>query len=339
MKRAFFLLLLGLVSLAIKSDVATTWTPEFAMQVQIVGNVVPSPDGQWVAYTQTRPVVDTERSENVSQIYLARSDGSRRFQLTRGDEGASGPAFSPDGRYIYFTSSRSGKGNVYRILIEGGEAEKLTDFKGNLGEYKLSPDGKTVAFAGYEPPPDLEKARKEKRDFRVVDQDLENFALYTIPVDADLKHTPVHKKLFESKYHIANFDWSPDSRKIAFEHWPSPLADNWTRADIAEVDVASGEVKELAATKAAEAGPIYSPDGRYIVFEKSDEPPTWPGDHRIALLARNSGEVRLLLRDPGQRAVTDRLDRRFAQHRFQRSEADPPLDLHDASRRTRQGAV
>src|SRR6266436_5385868 len=72
----------------------------------------------------------------------------RRRQLTRDEKGASAPAFSPDGRYVYFTSARPDKMNVFRILIEGGEAERITDFKGSLGAFKISPDGKWVAFAG-----------------------------------------------------------------------------------------------------------------------------------------------------------------------------------------------
>ncbi|MGI8742519.1 MAG: S9 family peptidase [Bryobacteraceae bacterium] len=285
---------LAVFSVVLRPDVPRFWTPEFSMQVQTIGAVVPSPDGEWVAYTQSKPIIEGERSETVSQVYLARSDGSRRFQLTRGEHGSSAPAFSKDGRYVYFTSDRSGKSNVYRILAEGGEAEKLTDFKGSLGEYRVSPDGKSVAFVGHEPSPDAEKAAKEKRDFKVVDQELENFALYVIPAEADAKSKRLQKKVFEAKYHIANFDWSPDNRSIAFEHWPGPLADNWTRADIAEVDVTTGALKELASTKAAEAGPHYSPDGRYLAFEKSTEPARWPGEMHIALMSRSNGTVRLL---------------------------------------------
>ncbi len=264
------------------------------MQIRNIGSVVPSPDAQWIAYTQIKAVADGEHSEQVSQIYLARADGSRRFQLTRGDKSSSAPAFSPDGRYLYFVSDRSGKSNVYRVLIEGGEAEILTDTKGSLGDFKLSPDGKSIAYAAYEPPADVEKAKKEKRDFHIVDADPENFALYIIPAEAnaDAKREP--KKVFDAKYHVATFDWSPDSKSIAFEHWPTPLADDWTKADIAEVDIATGKVVELARTPAAEATPHYSPDGRYLAFTKSAEPVRWPGEARVALLSRSTGEVRLL---------------------------------------------
>jgi len=272
----------------------TSWTPEYSLQVQNVTAVVPSPDGQVVAYVQSKPKVEGEHSEQISQIYIARSDGSRRLQLTRDEKGANAPAFSPDGRYVYFTSARPDKMNVFRILIEGGEAERITDFKGTLGAFKISPDGKWVAFAGYETPPDLEKAKKEKLDFRIIDADPENHAIHIVPAESDSNGKRIQKKLFEANYHVANFNWSPDSRYIAFEHWPGPLADNWTKADISEVEVETGKVKALAATGASESSPHYSPDGRYIAFNRSSDPPRWAGDERIVLLARTGGTPRAL---------------------------------------------
>jgi dipeptidyl aminopeptidase/acylaminoacyl peptidase len=278
----------------LSADANNSWTPEFSLQVRTIGSVVPSPDARWIAYTEVKPVAEGERSEQVTQIFLARADGSRRFQLTRAEKSSSMPTFSPDGRYVYFLSDRSGTANLYRVLVDGGEAEMLTDVKGSVGEYKVSPDGKSVAYTGYEPPPDLEKARKEKRDFHVVDADPENLALYLIPAEANDEGARDARKLFEAKYHVASFDWAPDGKSIAFDHWPAPLADNWTKADIAEVDVATGKVTELAKTPAAESAPHYSPDGRYLAFNKTSEPVRWPGDSRVALLNRATGEVRLL---------------------------------------------
>jgi len=291
--KAIVLLLIG-ACLLLYADVNNSWTPEFSMQVRTIGAVVPSPDARWIAYTEVQAIAEGERSEQVTQIFLARADGSRRFQLTRAAKSSNAPSFSPDGRYVYFLSDRSGKTNVYRMLVEGGEAEMLTDVKGSLGAYKVSPDGRSVAYTGYEPPPDLEKAHKEKRDFRVVDTDPENFALYTIAAEANDEGKREAKKVFEAHYHVANFDWSPDGKSIAFEHWPTPLADDWTKAGIAEVDVATGQVTELAKSSAAQSAPHYSPDGRHLAFNQTSAPVHWPGDSHIALLNRATGEALLL---------------------------------------------
>jgi Tol biopolymer transport system component len=229
--------LLLLASAAAFAQAPASWTPELAMQVKTIGEVVPSPDGTRAAWTETRAILEPERSEALTQIFLANVDGSHRIQLTRGEKSSTDPAFSPDGRYLYFVSARSGKRNVYRVEIAGGEAEMLTSFKGDLGAFRLSPDGKTVAFTGHEPAPDDEKKTKEKRDWKVVDADPPNHALYIVPAEPGADGKRAHKKLTDGKRHVTDFDWSPDSRSIAFTDQPTPLADDWTRADVSELDI------------------------------------------------------------------------------------------------------
>jgi dipeptidyl aminopeptidase/acylaminoacyl peptidase len=267
------------------------------MQVQPIGDVVPSPDGKLVAYTQSRAVIETEKSEIDTQIFVAAADGSQRTQLTRGEKSATAPEFSPDSRYVYFSSERSGKPNLWRIPVDGGEAEMLTDWKGEIGAFHISPDGKWVAFAGMEPRADEEQAKKEKRDFRVIDENPKNHSLWIVAAEPDAeshsqgKRTPRH---LDTPGHLTDFDWAPDSRAIAFTHQPTPGADDWTKSDISEVAVETGAVRPIAATGASERTPHYSPDGRYLAYVRSTDPARWAGLDRIVLLTRQTGEAREL---------------------------------------------
>ena len=271
----------------------TAWTPELSMQVQPVGEVTPSPDGKWVAYTQSRAVIEPEKSEVNTQIFLAAADGSHRTQLTRGEKSATAPEFSPDGRYVYFSSERSGNPNLWRIPVDGGEAEMLTDWKGEMGAYHVSQDGKWIAFAAMEPRADEEQAKKEKRDFRVIGENPKNHSLWIVASepDADGKRTPRH---LNTPDHTTEFDWSPDSAAIALVHTPTPGGDDWTKSDISEVNVQTGAVLPIAVTGAAERSAHYSPDGRYLAFVRSTDPARWAGIDRIVLLNRPSGEAREL---------------------------------------------
>ncbi len=291
MKATLFAILLASSAWA---QAPTGWTPEFSMQVRSVGDVVPSPDGQLVAYTQTRAVAETEKSEMDTQIFLAHADGSHRAQLTRGEKSASSPSFSPDGRFIYFSSERSGKPNLWRIPVDAGEAEMITDWKGEIGLYRVSPDGKWLAFAGAEPPPDEEKQKKEKRDFRVIDENPKNHGLWVIPAEPDIHGKRTARKIGNIGAHVHDLDWSPDSLYIAFAHQPTPDADDWTRSDISEITVETGAVRPVAVTAAAEASPRYSPDGRYLVFLRTANPPRWASAERIVLVQRQSGVLREL---------------------------------------------
>src|SRR5579885_3171906 len=271
------------------------WTPEFSMQFKNIGSVVPSPDGSRVVWTQIEAVMDAEHSEMREQIFLANADGSHLLQLTRGEKSSANPSLSPDGRMVYFESARSGRNQVYRILISGGEAEQITDFKGDISVYQLSPDGKTVAFTGYEPPADLEKNRKEKRDFRVLDSNPANHSIYLIPADADPDGRRAARKLTDGKRDVNRLEWSPDSRKIAFSHTATPDADSWTTSELSELDVSSGAIKPIAATRTISPDMFYSRDGRYLAYTKSlSDPPRWAFDGGIVLLNRSTGEARAL---------------------------------------------
>ncbi|MCA2969205.1 MAG: PD40 domain-containing protein, partial [Acidobacteriaceae bacterium] len=145
-------------ALALPLSAQPAWSPELSLTVRGVGSVVPSPDGSLVAYTETRNVIEEERSEQLTHLWLASADGARRRQLTTGDHSATAPAFSPDSRHLYFLSSRSGQVNLYRIPVDGGEARPLLRWSGQISLFAPSPDGRSIVFAGL--PDDPDEARR-----------------------------------------------------------------------------------------------------------------------------------------------------------------------------------
>jgi dipeptidyl aminopeptidase/acylaminoacyl peptidase len=268
------------------------WTPELSMQVRNITEVLPSPDGSTVVWTESVPVMTGEKSEVNTQLFFAHSDGTGRLQLTRGEKSATAAEFSPDGSFVYFASERAGKRNVFRIAVDGGEAEKLTDWKGGLGDYHVSPNGKWIAFTASPERPDLETAKKLKTDFRVVDEDPADQSLYVVPVSEDGSGQHPVKKLVSGSFTVGGFTWSPDSRSIAFETRPAPDADVARKADISEVDVESDAVRPIATSPASESQPKYSPDGRYLAFVRSPGGSVDPG--RIVLRNRSDAKEREL---------------------------------------------
>ena len=276
------------------------WTPELSLQVKTIGEVLPSPDGRLAAWTETAAVIEPEKSESNTQLFLARADGSHRLQLTRGEKSANAPDFSPDGRFVFFATDRSGKKNVYRIPVDGGEAERLTDWKGTLGTYHLSPNGKWIAFTATADRPEVEIAKKQKLDFRVIDDQPLNQSLYLVPVEADVEGKRPVRKLVAGPYTVGAFTWSPNARAIAFETRPSPDADAGRKADISEVEIESGDVRGVAVTNATETEPKYSPDGRYLAYVRSSDPPVRLEASRIVLRSRSDGKERELPMTPDE---------------------------------------
>ena len=219
---------------------AAQWTPELVDESENGTSAVPSPDGKLAAWTETHPVMDGEKSESVTQVYLAHADGSGRMQLTRGEKSSNAPAFSPDSAWVFFASDRSGKRNLYRIPVDGGEAEMLTNWTGTLGAFSISPNGKWIAFTGREPDPDEDRAKREKRDFRVIDENPHNQSLWMIPVERGCAREAGGEESGCGPVSHRRFDWSPNSQRIAYETRPTPDADDGRKSDIFEVDIETG---------------------------------------------------------------------------------------------------
>src|SRR4051812_21546370 len=151
--------------LAKEQEMPDRWTPERMMQVKRIGAVQVSPDGKRVAYTVREAVMDGDKSEYLTHIFLANADGSETRQLTRGEKSCDDPQWSPAGETIAFISGRVGKENLWLISVDGGEAAQLTEMKSDVSTFRWSPDGKRLAFTAIEPPTEQEERRtKQKND-------------------------------------------------------------------------------------------------------------------------------------------------------------------------------
>jgi Tol biopolymer transport system component len=280
------------VFLFISGAAFAQWTPQVSIKVKTVTSAVPSADGRLAVWTETHAVMDGEKSETLTQVYLAHTDGTDRMQLTRGEKSSNAPAFSPDAAWVFFASERNGKRNLYRIPVDGGEAEQITNWSGTLGAYSLSPNGKWIAFTGREADGDVERAKREKRDFRVLDENPANQSLWIVPVEPDASGKRAVKQAAAGPYHIGQFDWSPDSQRIAYEARPTPDADDGRKSDIFEVALETGQIRPVAATSATEAEPRYSPDGRYLAFVRTAQSANRIDGSRIVLLTLNDLKLR-----------------------------------------------
>ncbi len=296
-RRQCVLVVVFLASVLVVCSVAgqNNWTPELEMKSKTVGNVRVSPDGKKVVFTVSSAVMTPDKSEYVTQIWMTNPEGGTPLQLTFAEKSSENPQWSPDGKMIAFTSSRSGKNNLYVLRLIGGEAEQITDVKTAVGALAWSPEGKRIAFISRDAPnDDEEKAAKGKDDARWIDENVKLNRLYVVNLEKDQSGKREPQKLTGDYNVDSNFNWSPDGKTIAFSRTHSPKADYWPSADLLAVDVASGDIKSLAASGAAETSPNHSPDGKQIAFIISDDPPRWAGYRRIAIIPSKGGAPKLL---------------------------------------------
>lgn len=81
-----------------------------------------------------------------TDIFVAARDGSNARPLVPNSALDYNATFSPDGRWIVFTSHRAGSADIYRVHPDGSQLERLTDDPAFDDQGVLSPDGKSLAF-------------------------------------------------------------------------------------------------------------------------------------------------------------------------------------------------
>jgi eukaryotic-like serine/threonine-protein kinase len=98
-----------------------------------------SPDGASIVYflPEVGPIGD---------FWIVPSAGGTPRKLTRDLTEGSGPIWTPDGRFIVFSSMRAGSRSLWRVAATGGEPEPLTAGAGEDLEPALSRDGRTLIY-------------------------------------------------------------------------------------------------------------------------------------------------------------------------------------------------
>ncbi len=155
-----------------------------------------SPDSKWLVYTGGR--------SNKYDIYKIPSDGSgAEIRLTESEGLNDGPEFTPDGNYIYFNSSRTGKMQLWRMKPDGKEQEQVTNDEFNNWFPHISPDGKWIAFISF--PSDI--APNDHPYYK-------HCYLRLMPIEGGAARVIAY--LYGGQGTINVPSWSPDSRRIAF---------------------------------------------------------------------------------------------------------------------------
>lgn len=105
-----------------------------------------SPDNKTMIYTANR--------KGKYDIYGIDIETRKEFQLTDTKDLDDGSEYSPDGKYIYFNSNRTGNMQLWRMNANGSDPKQLT-FDENYKDWfpHVSPDGKWIAFISF--PPDI----------------------------------------------------------------------------------------------------------------------------------------------------------------------------------------
>jgi dipeptidyl aminopeptidase/acylaminoacyl peptidase len=218
-----------------------------------------SSQGELAVYCEH--LVDEETEKKYAHLWAIQLPDGEPRQMTYGKQSDVNPRFSPDGTTIAFLSNREDEKQpqIYLLPVNGGEARRLTDLKGQIQAFFWSPDGRRLLL-----------------QFRAKDAE-----------DVEREKDEEKKKLGVVFREVDRVFYKEDG--VGF--LPRGRTHLWT------VDVQTGQTKQITEGDVYdEWGPAWSPDGNTVVFcsNHSKDPDLDPDAVDIYLMPSDGGEMRCL---------------------------------------------
>ncbi len=269
-----------------------------------------SPDGKKIVFTVTESFLKEGKTN--SEVYIMNADGSGQRKLTTNPSADYAPQWSSDGKAVYFLSTRKNGAQLWKLSLEGGEPEQITNISTGVDNVKLSADGKGFIFSSDVYPEfgaddALNKKTYEAKENGPIQAHLADRLLYrhwSSWADGKRGHTFYFN--FETKKHIdltpgdydapgygmGTAEISPDAKEVCFVSNHDLIEATSTNKDLFLVSISGGEAKNITkANTAYDDDPVYSPDGKYIAF-KMQKIPTYEADlFRIGVFERATGKI------------------------------------------------
>ena len=159
-----------------------------------------SPDGRELAYCAFRD----QGSGMEVDIFAIGAEGGEEWQLTRNAGFNDGPEYSPDGKHIWFISTRTGLMQCWRMDRNGENQTQMTFCQRNNWFPHVSPDGRKVVYLSY------------SRDGLDPNEHLPNMDVQLRLMNADGTDDREILSFFGGQGSINVNSWHPDSCKFAF---------------------------------------------------------------------------------------------------------------------------
>ncbi len=281
-----------------------------------------SPDGKWVVYTLT--TANVEANKPTSDLWIATVDGGSARQLTTDPAADRHAAWSPDGQWIAFESTRSGDSQIWLMKADGSQQKQFSTISTGDSTPVWSPDGKMISFVSdifpeFSNQPfaisdslnkrKLDETEKSKVKAKVLTQLF--FRNWDSWLDGKRQHvfvqgvsgghpvdvTPIMRDGVPRSQTFSagtEFAFSPDSKEIAYTASPANTREEaWTtNYDIWIVPLDGRSPRQITTNSAADGCPRYSPDGKFIAYRAQSTPGFEADRWQLMLFDRTTGRTR-----------------------------------------------
>ena len=198
-------------------------------------------------------------------IYIANSDGSNVKPLISGKGYDAEATVSPDGRFIVYTSTRSGDLELWRYDLQTKKSIQLTKTLGYDGGAFFSRDSKKIVWRASRPiGNEAIEYRKLLRQGLVEPKELNIFI-----ADIDGKNV-------QQVTNLPGANWAPffhpSGNKILFCSNHHSLESGGRLFDIFMINIDGTKLEKITASGTFDAFPMFSYDGKRLVFASNRLP-------------------------------------------------------------------
>ncbi|HUI09524.1 MAG TPA: S9 family peptidase [Bacteroidota bacterium] len=267
---------------------------EDMLSMRRVAHPALSPDGRLVAYNVAS--ADTAANAIRTSLHATEIGSGVEREITQGPAFNGNAAFSPDGKWIAFESTRSGESQIWLLPCAGGAARQFTTLSTGAAQAVWSPDGRSLAFVSdvfpeYSALPFPASDSLNRAALRAVEEGGVKARLITHLLYRHWNHwvngrrahifiqsldageprdlTPGDRDAVPQSDTFSagtEFAFSPDGSAIAYTAAPAS-GEAWsTNHDIYEVSIGGGTPRQITTNPAADGYPRYSPDGKFIAY-------------------------------------------------------------------------